>query len=308
MTSDPVTEAIISDALDRQRVDRVVAIAADVSRAVARSLIEQGAVSLDGDEVTQVSRRVSSGSVLRIHYEPGSEAAIRPDPDIAVQVVHEDDDVIVVDKPAGLIVHPGSGHPDGTLVNGLLARYPELADVGDPARPGIVHRLDAGTTGLLTVARSPVAYERLVEMLAARDVRRDYRAVCVGVIEPEAGVIDAPIGRSPRSPTGMGVVAGGRPARTRYRRLAATDEASLVACRLETGRTHQIRVHLQAHGFPVVGDRRYGGGARWPDVTRPMLHAAALEFVHPITGVTICCTSPDPADMDELCRTLGLDG
>lgn len=286
----------------------MVAIAVDVSRAVARSLIEQGAVNIDGAEVTQVSRRVTSGSVLRVRYEPEPTAAVQPDPDIVVPVVHEDADVVVVDKPAGLIVHPGSGHPDGTLVNGLLARYPELADVGDPARPGIVHRLDAGTTGLLAVARTPVAYERLVEMLSAREVTRDYRAVCVGVIEPGAGVIDAPIGRSPRDPRAMAVVADGRPARTQYRRLAASDGASLVACRLETGRTHQIRVHLQAHGFPVVGDRRYGGGERWTDVARPMLHAASIEFVHPTTGETIRCTSPDPADMVELCRLLSLDG
>lgn len=308
MTRGSVTEAIISDALDRQRVDRVVAIAVDVSRSVARSLIERGAVSIDGSAVTQVSRRVSSGSVLRVRYEPEPATVVRPEPDIPIHIVHEDADVVVVDKPAGLIVHPGSGHPDGTLANGLIARYPELAGVGDPARPGIVHRLDAGTTGLLVVARTPVAHERLVEMLAAREVKRDYRALCLGVIEPGAGVIDAPIGRSPRDPTAMAVVADGRPARTRYRRLATTDDVSLVACRLETGRTHQIRVHLQAHGHPVVGDRRYGGGDRWPEVARPMLHAAALEFVHPTTGETVRCTSPDPADLQELCRSLGLDG
>ena len=308
MTGGPVTEATVSAALDDERVDRVVAIAVDVSRAVARTLVEQGDVSLDGVVVTQPSRRVSAGSALRVRHQPEPAAVIRPDADIAVRVVYEDQDIVVVDKPAGLVVHPGSGRPDRTLVNGLLARYPELAGVGEPTRPGIVHRLDAGTTGLLAVARTTVAYDGLVRMLSAREVTRDYRVLCDGVIEPAAGIIDAPIGRSPRDPAAMAVVADGRPARTRYHRIDAAEDVSLLGCRLETGRTHQIRVHLQAHGHPVVGDRRYGGGDRWPTVDRPMLHAAALEVVHPVSGETIRCTSPDPADLDDLRQSLGLDG
>jgi 23S rRNA pseudouridine1911/1915/1917 synthase len=307
LTPDAVIEATISEALDRQRVDRVVAIAVDVSRAVARDLIEQGAVSLDGEEATQPSHRVAAGSSLRVQYQPRAEVLPQADPDVALTVLHEDPEVLVVDKAAGIVVHPGAGHAEGTLVNGLLARYPELAGVGDPARPGIVHRLDAGTTGLLAVARTQAAYERLVEMLAAHEVRRDYRVLCAGVIEPEAGVIDAPIGRSPRDPTAMAVVAGGRRARTEYRRLAVGQDVSLVACRLETGRTHQIRVHLRAHGFPVVGDRRYGGGDRWTDVGRPMLHAATLAFAHPVSGEMIRCETPIPEDMARLCSSLGID-
>lgn len=307
MTPDAVTEATISEALDRQRVDRVVAIAVDVSRAAARALIERGAVRLDGEEVTQASRRVTAGSLLRVHYQPRAEILPQADAAVAVEVVHEDAEVIVVNKAAGVVVHPGAGHPAGTLVNGLLARYPELAAVGDPARPGIVHRLDVGTTGLLAVARTQPSYERFVEMFGARQVRRDYRALCVGVIEPEAGVIDAPIGRSPRDPTAMAVVAGGRPARTEYRRLAVGQDVSLVACRLETGRTHQIRVHLRAHGYPVVGDRRYGGGDRWSDVGRPMLHAAALAFAHPTSGETVRFETPVAEDMARLCRSLGIN-
>ena len=158
------------------------------------------------------------------------------------------------------------------------------------------------------MARTQAAYERLVDMLAHRQVRREYRAVCGGVIDPPAGVIDAPIGRSPRDPTAMAVVAGGRPARTEYRRLAVGEGVSLVSCRLETGRTHQIRVHLAAHGHPVVGDRRYGGGERWPEVARPMLHAAVLAFDHPASGEILRCEAPVPEDMTRLCRSLGMDG
>lgn len=307
MTSDAVTEATISEALDHQRIDRVVAIAVDVSRAVARSLIEQGAVRLDGATVTQASRRVAAGSVLRVHHRPLADALPQADPSLAIEVLHEDPEVIVVNKAAGVVVHPGAGNAQGTLVNGLLARYPELADVGDPSRPGIVHRLDAGTTGVLAVARTQPAHERLVDMLARRQVRREYRALCAGVVEPPAGVIDAPIGRSPRDPTAMAVVAGGRPARTEYRRLDVGEGVSYVACRLETGRTHQIRVHLSAHGHPVVGDQRYGGGDRWPDVARPMLHAAVLAFEHPSSGRMLRCEAPVPGDMARLCRSLGIE-
>ena len=307
MSPDPVTETSISDALDQERIDRVVAIAIDVSRTTARSLIEQGAVLLDGATVTQASRRVTAGAVLRVAYEPQADPQPRADAGVPIDVVFEDSDVLVVNKAAGVIVHPGAGHPDGTLVNGLLARDPSLAGVGDPHRPGIVHRLDAGTTGLLVVARTQPAYERLVEMMAGRLVRREYLALCAGVIEPEAGVIDAPIGRSPRDPTSMAVVAGGRPARTEYRRRSVGEGVSLVSCRLETGRTHQIRVHLRAHGHPVVGDRRYGGGDRWPDVDRPMLHAVELAFAHPTSGETVRCTAPVPGDMVRLCRSLGID-
>ncbi len=307
MTPHEVTEATISEALDQQRVDRVVAIAVDVSRAVARALIEQGAVRLDGVSVTQASRRVTAGSVLQVDYRPRAEMLPLADPDVAIEVVYEDPEVLVVDKAAGVVVHPGAGNADGTLVNGLLAHYPELASVGDPARPGIVHRLDVGTTGLLAVARTQPAYERLVEMLAERRVRREYLALCAGIIEPEAGVIDAPIGRSPRDPTMMAVVAGGRVARTEYRRLDTGDGVSLVRCRLETGRTHQIRVHLLAHGHPVVGDRRYGGGDRWPDVERPMLHAAVLAFAHPTSGEMVRCESAVPDDMQRVGRSSGID-
>ncbi len=209
--------------------------------------------------------------------------------------------MIVLDKPAGLVVHPGAGNSAGTLVNGLLARYPELAGVGaDSERPGIVHRLDAGTSGLLVVARNQTAYDDLVAQMAGRSARRTYLALVWGVPEARAGAVDAPIGRSARMPTRMAVTADGKAARTRYEvEEAFTDpvSSSLLRCRLETGRTHQIRVHLAAIGHPVVGDERYGGVRPGLDAPRPMLHATALAFRHPGTGAEMAFDSPLPPDM-----------
>jgi len=200
----------------------------------------------------------------------------------------------VVAKPAGVVVHPGAGHPDGTLVNGLLARYPELAAVGDPARPGIVHRLDRDTSGLLVVARSSVAYDGLVEMLAAHEVERRYDALVWGVPDVARGVVDAPIGRSVRRPTRMAVRDGGRVARTAYEVVRDYPDPGVarLECRLETGRTHQIRVHLQAIGHPVVGDAVYGGRRAALVLDRPFLHAGGLAFAHPVTGEAITVDEP----------------
>ena len=189
-----------------------------------------------------------------------------------MDVRYEDDDVLVVAKPAGLVVHPGAGHPDGTLVNGLLALDPEIAGTGDPQRPGIVHRLDRDTSGLLVVARSPRAYEALVAALGAHEVSREYLALVWGHLDAPRGVIDAPIGRSVRRPTRMAVREGGRRARTAYEVQAefTSPEVSLVRASLETGRTHQIRVHLQAIGHPVVGDAAYGGARSSPRPRTPV--------------------------------------
>jgi 23S rRNA pseudouridine1911/1915/1917 synthase len=215
-------------------------------------------------------------------------------------VVYDDEHVIVVDKPAGLVVHPGAGNVSGTLVNGLLARYPEIATIGEPHRPGIVHRLDIGTSGLMVVAHSVRAYHYLVYALSQRDVTRVYRAMVWGYPANPTGVIDAPIGRDHRDPMRMAVVVDGKSARTRYHVLAAYSapaEASALECRLESGRTHQIRVHLAAIGHPVVGDGTYGG-ARHPIASpRPFLHAAELAFDHPGTGESLTFTSPLPDDL-----------
>lgn len=284
-------------ALEGERLDRVVALLADVSRREATELIAAGAVTLDGRRPDKPSVRLSAGDEVAIEVP---ERPVGPEPDrgVAFDVVYEDDQVVVVDKPPHLVVHPGSGVPDGTLVNGLLARYPELADVGQDGRPGIVHRLDRGTSGLLMVARTPHAYDELVAQLSARTVSRRYLTVVEGAVESDEGLIDAPLGRSARRSTRRAVVADGRPSRTRYEVLERYVEAdaTLLRCRLETGRTHQIRVHLAAIGHPVLSDVPYGA-TPVPGLDRPFLHAESLSFRHPSADRIVELRSPLPDDL-----------
>jgi 23S rRNA pseudouridine1911/1915/1917 synthase len=293
---------VVPAALDGERVDRIVSLLTGASRAAAADLVAGGAVRVDGAPVTSGKQRLHEGQVLELpDGAPTMITAAAPDASVAFTVVHADDDVIVVDKPPGLVVHPGAGNPDGTLVNGLLARFPDLAGVGDDEqRPGIVHRLDADTSGLLVVARSDQAYRRLVAQAGDRTMTREYVALAWGVPEARRGVVDAPIGRSNREPTRMTIAAGGRPARTQYeveQEYADPVACSLWRCQLETGRTHQIRVHLAAIGHPVVGDERYGGVQLGLDVPRLMLHARRLAFTHPRTGERMTFDSPVPADL-----------
>jgi 23S rRNA pseudouridine1911/1915/1917 synthase len=278
----------VPSALAGERLDRIVAFVLDVSRSVARAVIDAEGVEVDGEPATSGKVRLGEGQEIAIDPDAVPVDA-PPDPDPAVEfaIVHVDEDVIVVDKPAGLVVHPGAGNPSGTLVNGLLARFPELAAVGEPERPGIVHRLDAGSSGLLVVARNQRAAESLVEQFAAHHATRVYLALVWGHPEAAHGIIDAPIGRSRRDPLRMAVVADGRWARTEYRVLQCYDrpaELALLECRLETGRTHQIRVHLGSIGHPLVGDPVYGQRRPKLQVERPFLHAAELAFDHPRTG------------------------
>jgi 23S rRNA pseudouridine1911/1915/1917 synthase len=291
----------IPDALDGERLDRVVTMFTGCSRAEASELIEQTSVRIDGTPATTRSTRLHSGQVVEVDYEaPTGPAPIEPDPTVEIDVVFADDHVIVVDKPAGLVVHPGAGNPDQTLVNGVVARWPEVSEVGDPQRPGVVHRIDQGTSGLLVLARTSDAYDSLVAQFSARSVEREYLALAWGHVEPAVGMIDAPIGRSHRDPTRMAVTNTGREARTRYEVLATfTDPASVcsLSCRLETGRTHQIRVHLAAIGHPLVGDGRYGGDRSPLPCARPWLHAARLGFEHPGTGEHVNFHSELPEDL-----------
>ncbi len=221
---------------------------------------------------------------------PGAEA-------IALDVRYEDDDLLVVNKPAGLAVHPGPGHPGGTLVNALLARVPALAKVGGPLRPGIVHRLDKDTSGVLLVAKTETALAALQAAIKAREVQREYLALVQGLVAAEEGTIEAPIARHPRHRRRMAVVPRGRRAVTRYRVRERFAVATLVEASLQTGRTHQIRVHFAHLGHPVVGDPVYGGkGERW-GMTRQALHAFRLDFTHPGSGAPIAVEAPLPEDM-----------
>ena len=238
MSGEIVSPVVVPETLAGERVDRALALLTGWSRSEVRALVEAGSVTVDGRAVAR-SARLEAGATLAWTDEPAPSTSPQPDADVPVRVVYEDDDIVVVDKPAGLVVHPGAGHGDGTLVNGLLARY-DLEGVGEPERPGIVHRLDRETSGLLVVARTPAAYEALVAALAAHDVERRYDAVVLGAPEAAQGTIDAPIGRSVRNPTRMSVRAGGREARTHYEVVERFDDTARLSVELETGRTHQI--------------------------------------------------------------------
>ena len=290
------------------RIDRVVSLIADISRNAAAMLIEAGGVSVDGSVVSSGKEKMIEGQsiVIDVAQAKGPELPAA-DTTKVMDVVYVDDDVIVVNKEAGVVVHPGAGNQSGTMVNFLLASYPDIAGVGDPMRPGLVHRLDAGTTGLIVVARTQQAYESLVEQLSSRSVTRVYSVLVWGNPISLNGVIDAPIGRDQRDPTRMAVVVDGRASRTHYavqQSFHDPKDAALVECRLETGRTHQIRVHLASIGHPVVGDATYGGVRAGLRAGRPMLHAKELAFDHPRTGERRTFTTPIPQDFSALLAIL----
>lgn len=303
-------------ALDGERIDRALALITGLSRNQVGGLFDAGRVRRGNRVVTSRSSHVRTGERLAVDGDPDVDAPLAPvaDDSVEVPVVWSDESLIVVDKPAGMVVHPGAGNRSGTLVHGLLARYPDLQTLVDTSdsradrdRPGIVHRLDKGTSGLMVVARTRAARESLVAQLAARRVGRQYIALVAGAVEADAGVIDAPLGRSDHDPTRMAVRFGGRPARTRYEvrgRYARPVDTSLLRCRLETGRTHQIRVHLASIGHPVIGDDRYGPrrSSAWRPLPagRPFLHAAVLSFEHPVGGELLEFTSALPEDLVEV--------
>jgi 23S rRNA pseudouridine1911/1915/1917 synthase len=299
--------------LDGVRVDRAVALLTGHSRALAATLVREGRVRVEG-RVVRGGAPLRGGQVIEIE-DPGVAVDL-PSPDGTVEfgVAYEDRDLVVVDKPAGLVVHPGAGRPDGTLVNGLLARYPDLGELArsassSPERPGIVQRLDKGTSGLMVVARTERAREDLVRQLSQRSVERRYVALVAGRVAEERGVVDAPIGRSLRAPSRMSVTGGGRTARTSYRaleRFDAPEPATLLELSLETGRTHQIRVHLAAIGHPVVGDETYAPqGPRHSsqavlDGGRLFLHAGRLGLRHPVSAQWMCWDSALPDDLERV--------
>lgn len=293
------------------RADKVLAEASGLSRARVQALIAEGRVAVAGSALASPSARLAAGSAFVIALPPPAPlAAIAQD--IPLVVVHEDADLIVVDKPAGLVVHPAAGNADGTLVNALLHHCRgRLSGIGGVARPGIVHRIDKDTSGLLVVAKSDAAHEGLARQFADHSIARTYLAVTAGHPRPAAGTITARLGRSDRDRKKMAVLADdaarGKHAVTHYRTLEALAGAALVECRLETGRTHQVRVHLAHIGHPLLGDPVYG---RTPAALKPVLarlgfarqalHAASLGFVHPVTGEPLLFEAPLPADMREL--------
>ena len=286
---------------DSERLDRFLADRnTGLSRSRLHSLIAEGMVTLNG-AAGRPSQRVRAGDRVTLIVPAPRVSDVSPQP-IPLTVVYQDAELIVVDKPAGLSVHPGPGHPDGTLVNALLALCPDIQGVGGVIRPGIVHRLDKDTSGLIVVAKTEAVHRSLSEQIKARKVDKGYLALAVGVPDPPQGRIDAPISRDPRHRKRMAVVLGGRDSRTAYRVLERIAGYSLLELDLETGRTHQIRVHLAYLGHPLLGDGVYG--KRSPLLERHFLHAHRLGFQHPLSGETLELRSELPPDLAQVVEEL----
>ena len=287
-----------------ERVDRVIAFFSGLSRSKVSDLISKRLILRNGIPIKKGSEIVHLNDEISMPNLVGEAVEeIASDESIDFEVIFEDDSVIVVSKPSGLIVHPGSGIANGTLVNGLAAQFPDLREIGDPTRLGLVHRLDKGTSGLLIVARTPEALENLKFQMQERHVHRQYFAIVAGHVESNKGVVDAPLGRDPKNPLKRAVINGGKYARTHYeidQKYESPFKVSMLNCRLETGRTHQIRVHLAAIGHPVLGDELYGGRTSFNSENRLALHAQMLTFLHPITSNLMHFESPLPAELTSM--------
>ena len=301
-----VLDLIVPESLANVRVDKVLAMLTGLSRSDAADIVSAGRVTVDDKPVAKPSTPVVGGRRLYAELPEADSGVVEADPRVVVDVVVDDPDFAVVNKAPGQVVHPGAGQRDGTLVAGLLALYPQIATLAaeglcDPLRPGIVHRLDKGTSGLLVVAKSPEGFVNLSAQLAERLMERTYLGMVEGHVSEERGVVDAPIGRSTRTPTLMAVRADGRAARTSYEVLARIDKPhamTLLRLVLDTGRTHQIRVHLATIGHPVVNDPRYGHRReKRLEQDRFFLHSMTLAFAHPRTDEWLTTTVPLPDDL-----------
>jgi 23S rRNA pseudouridine1911/1915/1917 synthase len=312
--------SIIAIALDAGhagwRLDRALADSVPtLSRERLKALINAGALDRDGAAVRDPSAKVKGGEQFTLKV-PDPEPAHNQPQDIPLEIVFEDDHLLVVDKPAGLVVHPAAGNREGTLVNALLHHCAgRLSGIGGVARPGIVHRIDKDTSGLLVVAKTDVAHEGLARQFAAHSIDRRYLAIVNGVPMVAEGSVDAPLARSAHDRKKIAIVEGNRGKRavTHWKRLKPLKQAALVECRLETGRTHQVRVHMASIGHPLLGDPVYGRGKsvhrqllNQLDFHRQALHAAGLGFTHPVTKARLSFESALPSDMQELFTALGV--
>jgi len=300
---------------DGSRLDQVLtSLLPEHSRSFLSSLIAEGRVAISGRVVTRKSERVAAGTEVTIEIPPPASIDVIAQ-DIPLTILYQDADLVVIDKPAGLVVHPAAGHADSTLVNALLHHVSDLSGIGGEIRPGIVHRLDKDTSGVLLVAKNDAAHRALSAAWNSGSVRKTYLALVYGAPKVPEGVIEGAIGRDPRDRKKMAVVSRGRSARTLYTTVEAFRYVSLLSCRLETGRTHQIRVHLKSIGHPILGDPAYSG-PQWrgiPDkrlqkaiaaMTRQALHASTLELDHPTTGERMKFEAPLPADFVELLEAI----
>ncbi len=295
----------VPEGLAGERADVALSRLLGLSRSAAADLCAGGAVMQDGRPVGKSDRLVADAWIEVTLPEPEVERA--PEPVEGMRIIVDDDDIVIVDKPVGVAAHPSPGWDGPTVVGGLAAAGYRISTSGAAERQGVVHRLDVGTTGLMVVAKSEAAYADLKRQFKDRSVTKVYRAIAQGHLDPLTGTIDAPIGRHPNADYKMAVVTGGRPSVTHYETLEAFPHASLLEIDLETGRTHQIRVHMAAMRHPLVGDTTYGADptlAHRVGLTRPALHAARLEISHPATGELVVVESPDPPDFVEALRRL----
>lgn len=283
-----------------ERADAFLArVVPDLTRSAAQRLLEAGAVRLAGRPVRK-NYRTAPGDVLEVDIPAPQPVDLVPQ-DIPLDIVYEDGDVIVVNKPVGMVVHPAPGHSDGTLVNALLYHCGNtLSGINGTLRPGIVHRIDRDTSGLIIAAKNDAAHLALAAQLADHTLARTYECLSVGSFRQDSGTVDAPIGRSRSDRKKMAVVAGGRPAITHWEVLARYPGVTHLRCRLETGRTHQIRVHLAYIGHPILGDTVYGNRKPVPGLTGQCLHATGLRFLHPRTGRPVELTCPRPEEFERM--------
>ncbi len=293
----------------------VTALVADLSRSRASALIKDGRVTVDGEVITRAASKFDADAQITVDI-PAPTPSHAVAQDIPLPIVFQDEHLAVIDKPAGMVVHPGAGHPDGTLVNALLHHIGDLSGIGGVERPGIVHRLDKGTSGLIVIAKHDVAHRHLSEQFAAHSAGRRYLAICSGQSPLPSGTIRSQLARHPSNRVKWATTTNeslGKHAVTHWRRLAKKGTVMLLECRLETGRTHQVRVHLSEKGWPLFGDSTYGKRARPPasirdliDPDRPLLHAWKLELTHPVSEQRLSWVAPPPADFQAVLDALGM--
>lgn len=285
------------------RIDRYLSSVSDLSRTRVQELCEEGKVKVNGKSVKS-SFKVEEGMEITAEVPENTEIEILPE-NIPLDILYEDSDIIVINKPKGMVVHPAPGNEHGTLVNALLYHCHDLSGINGKIRPGIVHRIDKDTTGCLVACKNDMAHRAIAAQLADKTCHREYKTVVEGILEHDAAVIDAPIGRDPRDRQRMAVTdIHSREARTHYRVLERFPDTTYAECRLETGRTHQIRVHMKYCGHPVVGDEKYGHKCKIMDTQGQVLHAYKLTLIHPSSGKEMSFEAPLPAYFEELLALL----
>ncbi len=301
---------LFTTAVEESRVDRLLADSLKnqgLSRSIVAKLIKSQGVVVNGKLIYKPSIKVYLGDTIEVKWVIEDNTNIEPQ-DVPFKVIWMDEHIIVISKPAGVVVHPGTGNPDGTLVNGLLFRFPEIRGVGSNERPGIVHRLDKETSGLMVIARSQKAYHRLVEMIKNKEIYREYRVAALGQIYNSSFTVTAPIFRDPNNPLRMAVVPWGKPSITRFKCLRSLDtvygKISILRAILSTGRTHQIRVHLRHVNLYPLGDEVYGNKVSARLAPRVFLHSTVLKFIHPFTGKQLAFLEPIPDDLLEAWKKL----